>query len=308
MIGKVGVVVGTLVGCVTLYRAFSPEAARVVARCEFKEIDSVVFSDIRDKVEKVRDATKRTALAVSPVVSALPTKEVVTGAASKMDDAVAYMELNALITALDERRTVAVCEIENSGSKDAKSVMLAFPFKIGGAKIGDDLAAQDAIDGKAMRLGDIRPGETRHLAVWTTDFFLILNNQELAATFADGRGEVQIAKVLYGPVGSIARAIQFAIHSPVVLFLLLLQVAVITMVIILVRRNVRHHKPRKRNTNRLPRLETMSLRLRRPNGHSTQLRGQGPRAEVRAARRCHVRAAARRERMSTGVTPATLGS
>ena len=239
LVGKIGVVIGTLLGAVSLYRAARPDAPRLTAQCQILQFDSsLLYSDIKRRLDELHEqARNATAIGVLPQ----DPQSALAAASTTLGKSVNALELNNLANELDSDRTVALCAISNVGSRDAKGATVDFPFHVIGAKLADDMVQQSAITDKRVAIGDFRPGERRELVAWTSDMVLLLDEGQIQMTYADGRGNVQMARTLYGSSAAIAAAMQKLVVQPVFWILLVLQVAAISALIALWSQRFRRH-------------------------------------------------------------------
>ena len=215
LIGKVGLLIGVIIGIITLYNSLYPNAPRIVAKCKFFEIpERPATTDKADIFGAEENPTAGDKKSIKKSAERKPIEQLESRTADTVE------RLRKFIRWPEH---VMRCEITNSGNREAKELVFDLPFNdVNSVKWGDKFFSAAEIKGRELNLGILRPNFKSELLVWAPSRALVgIPERNFSLTYSGGVGKVMFPADAYGWVKSLVNFIELGTENPSFIFLLL---------------------------------------------------------------------------------------
>ncbi|MCH8621075.1 hypothetical protein [Undibacterium sp. TS12] len=183
VLGRLLVITSVLIGLFTLYTNFYPDKAQVKAMCQsfdYVAIPKDLFnteilapnSGATDSKSGAKEVKKNNIQKVEPAEELKKFRKTVTDL---------LMEIPS-----ERPSSVLHCFVTNSGTQEAKDVVLDTPDDIVAVKLNEEVQHSDKKAKKSINLGVIRPKGKINLMVWTGASYLSKDDEEYTLSFSGG--------------------------------------------------------------------------------------------------------------------------
>lgn len=180
-IGKVGTLIGALVGAIALYNFVYPRGPRVSAECQLTDIAPYLRQGEKVALDRLRDALKLAGLKPPPE-SALQAAQL------------SYKWFS--VTALQ-------CRLMNEGSEPASDVALQLPAQPVYAAVNNENLEPGTIKNRSLLLGTLPAGPTTSVHMWFESDRRSFDDQ-IFLNYRGGKGTVYVGKTYYGFSAAVA--------------------------------------------------------------------------------------------------------
>lgn len=204
LVGKLGVVFTAIVGFYAVLGNIHPDKPNVSAIC--------TMSTQYERPKALTDAASKTT-EVPSEKDAVPKR-----ATELFDDAA-----TVTFTTFRIPPEVLSCEVRNTGTQEAKDVVLELPFSAIVVKLGEKVLSPLSDSSSSVALGAIRPTKSVSVLVWGNGMYYgTHSNSGYSLFFAGGVGTVNLPTLSYGFAGKVAEILNVLIRMPSSVILLAL--------------------------------------------------------------------------------------